>query len=367
MKSDKKKLALFIIIVLFFMVAMTTFLSLIFSGKDEEKKRTIGFVIPGTVDEEGWNGSHYRGLKTACDELNVRLVVKENIKEYSGECRQAVLDLYEEGAEMIILGSYNYPEEIQKTIEEHSDISFYCSALDYDFENLSAYFGRMYQGRYLAGIIAGLTTDTKNIGYVAAMENNEVIRGLNAFALGVNRVRPSAKVHAIFVESWDNEEKEEICVDKLINECNIDVVTYHQNKSRVAKVADERGIYSIGYHEYTDGLSDRYLGAVVCDWSIVYREIVSGYLKGNANAQNMYWFGIEDDAINIEGISPLVSQSAIEELRRANEEIALGKDVFTNQIYDNNGKLRCSKGESIDDETLLRSMDWFVEGVEILE
>jgi basic membrane protein A len=62
-------------------------------------------------------------------------------------------------------------------------------------ENMGNYFGRMYQARYLSGIVAGLKTETNNIGYVGAFEIPEVVRGLNAFTLGVQSVNPEAVVN----------------------------------------------------------------------------------------------------------------------------------------------------------------------------
>ena len=67
----------------------------------------VGFIISGAADDEGWNGMHYKGVKEACEELGVELIVKENVAELKGECVKAVKELAEEKASVIILSSYN--------------------------------------------------------------------------------------------------------------------------------------------------------------------------------------------------------------------------------------------------------------------
>jgi phosphodiesterase/alkaline phosphatase D-like protein len=69
-------------------------------------------------------------------------------------------------------------------------------------DNMGNYFGRMYQARYLSGMVAGGMTKSKTIGYVAAFPIPEVIRGINAFALGVQAVNPEAVVRVVWTKTW---------------------------------------------------------------------------------------------------------------------------------------------------------------------
>ena len=79
--------------------------------------------------------------------------------------------------------------------------SCYCSGFKVT-SNVGTYFGRMYQPRYLTGIVAGKMTKSNIIGYVAAHPIPEVIRGINAFTLGVRSVNPNAKVHVVWTQTW---------------------------------------------------------------------------------------------------------------------------------------------------------------------
>ena len=327
----------------------------------------VGFIISGSTDDEGWNGMHYKGVKEACEELGVELIVKENVAELKGECVKAVKELADEKASVIILSSYNYSEEVRKLVKKYPDIAFYCNSSEYHDENMTSYFVRYYQGRYLAGVLAGLKTKKDKIGYVAAMANNEVNRGINAFTLGVKSVNKDAKVIVRFTDSWDNEEKEKEAANKLIDKKKVDVITYHQNKSYVIEAAEEKDVLSIGYHEEFSGFSDKYLTSVVCNWQKVYKEMIKECLQGRANSEKNFWLGMEKEVVELSTMSEKVDRKTVGKIEKAKESIVNGKDVFSDVIYDTKGKKRCDKGETISDDVLLEHMDWYVEGVKIYE
>lgn len=335
-------------------------------GKKEDKV-IIGVILPGSVEEVGWNGIHYHGIQTACEELGVEIMLRENAAEYSGECEKAVEEMADAGIKAIVLESYNYPDEILNTIKAHPEISFYCCSSEWDISNYKAYFARVYQARYLSGIVAGMKTQTNQIGYVAAMNNSEVNRGINAFTLGVRSVNPDANVFVSFTESWDNEEREKQETYALVEYCNVDVLTYHQNQPFVVETAEELGIDVIGYNMEKGEYSEHLLTSVISNWNMVYKEIISDYLQMKEIGVRNYWIGIEKDAVGLGFYSNLVSQNMIDAVDAAKRELIEERDVFSGVIYDNTGKQRCKENEVIRDEILLQQMNWFVEGVILYE
>lgn len=344
------------------------FALILFLGKEKEEQGIkIGFIITGSAEESGWNGMHYNGAKEACEKLGTVLLVRENVKEFSGECIQAIRELASEGASMIILSSYGYSEEAKELVKEYPEIAFYVNSSEFHDVNMTSYFSRMYQARYLAGIVAGMKTAGGKIGYVAAMENNEVNRGINAFTLGVKRVNPDAEVVVNWTGDWDNEEKEKEAAQQLVTLENVDVLTYHQNRANVVETAEAKNVYSIGYHIPLEGCSDKYLTSVVCNWTLVYEEIIRTYLVGKGNIKDNYWIGMEADAVGLSQYSPEVTAEIMKELEAAKHEILSGRDVFSGVIYDTDGTLRCEEKETISDEVILEQFDWFVEGVRIYE
>lgn len=341
-------------------------LLLIMAGWTADRKIKVGFIMTGSPEDVGWNGMNYSGALSACEELDVQLLVREDVIEGTGDCARAIDDLAAKGADMIILSSYGYPTEAEATIAKHKDIAFYAISSDMMGDNLTSFFGRMYQARYLAGIIAGMQSETGSIGYVAAMPNNEVNRGINAFALGVRSAAPDAQVNVIWTDSWDDADAEIAATRKLI-EAGADVVTYHQNQHNVAVTADEMGVCSIGYNTAAEGLSDKYLTAAVWNWDSVYHEIIREFIQGRANTTHRHWYGIERGVVGLHEYSPLVSEEARLAVEAAINDFIDGRAVFSGEIYDNNGTLRCGSGETISDDTLFNALDWYVDGVVIYE
>lgn len=349
-----------VVLIIIILFIMTT-------GVSRDSQIKVGLIITGAIEDDGWNGMHYQGVQYACDKLETGLLVKENVKEGTGACADAIHELVREGAEMIILSSYGYPSEIKSVIQDYPDIAFYGISAEYYADNMTSYFGRMYQARYLAGIVAGMKTENDTIGYVAAMPNSEVNRGINAFTLGVRSVNENAEVNVIWTGTWEDAAKERVATNTLIEEKGVDVCSYHQNQHCVAEVADGAGIYSIGYNAVAQGLSDRCLTSAVWNWDSLYFQIVREFLQGRANSVKRHWFGIDTGVVTLSDYSPLVEKEVRDMVERAKQEMCLGQDVFSGVIYDNQGTLRCAEQESISDEELLENMDWFVDGVVIYE
>ena len=329
--------------------------------------RSVGFVLPGLCSEEGWNGIHYAAMQEACEEQGVKLLVKENIPEQTGACEPAVKELADDGAEMIILNSYGYVEEMYEAVKDYPDVTFYGTSSEYHAENMTSYFVRMYQARYLAGIVAGMETENGKIGYVAAMPNNEVNRGISAFTLGVRSVNPEAEVIVAWSGAWDDAEGEIKATNLLVEKEQVDVLTYHQNQDHVVAAADAAGIKTIGYHQYYEGYSENYLTAAVCDWKLLYKHLIQEFQKGEGNATPNYWLGMEEGIVGLSAYSSVVSNESILAVEAAQSEILAGKDVFSGIIYDNEGVIRCNENETISDEVLLEQFDWYVEGVRFYE
>lgn len=366
MKEIKKRNLILVLLGIAVVIVILLLILLVGNGQ-KDKNIKIGFIISGAKEEEGWNGRHYAGIKAACEEFGVELLVKENVREFSNECTGAIEELAKEGVGMIVLSSYGYSEEVSELVGQYPQISFYASSSEFHEANMTSYFARMYQVRYLSGIIAGLKSESDCIGYVAAMPNNEVNRGINAFTLGVRRVNKDADVVVAWTDAWDDEQAEKEAAYKLIEERGADVLTYHQNQCYVIQAAEEAGVFSIGFHQQFEGYSDLYLTSAVYDWESVYKELVREFLKGNENTYNNYWVGIEKGAIALSEYSPEVTEDIKKEVEKARQEILSGKDVFSDVIYDNEGKLRCDENEIISDEMLLEAFDWYVEGVEFYE
>lgn len=357
-----------VIIPLVLIILATAALTVLLAGRDvlgkKQNSLKMGFVMTGRISEGGWNGMLYGGASSACEEAGVTLLVKENVEEFSGQCIKAVQDLISEGTEVIILTSYNYAEEVKEVMEQHPEVFFYTeSGTTLKADNLSIFFPRMYQARFLAGLVAGATTKTGVAGYVAAMNNSEVNRGINAFTLGVLTANPEAKVVVGWTGSWDDAAAEKEMARKLVEMDGADVLTYHQNQPNTVMAADELGVYSVAYHVSGTELSENCLTGVVCDWKKLFQEVLKDYTTGKAEGQKILWPGLEAGVVMLSDYGKAVSQETKDLVMHETQNIYNGRDIFSGEIYDNQGEKRSEEGESIPDKTLMQEMDWFVRGV----
>lgn len=366
--SEKNRLK--ILLVLGGCIVAVIIYLLIFAFDTEIDKRhdKIGFIILGDINEAGWNASHYNGIKAACEEYGLQLLIRDHVKEFSGQCPVAIEELVAEGAGAIFLVSFNYASEVRSLIDKYPHISFIDTSTLEHARNLTSCFTRMYQGRYLSGIVAGMRTKSNIIGYVAAMPNAEVCRGINAFTLGVQRVNPNAKVLVMWTGDWQVEDVEAEHAKILIEKYKADVLTYHQDVEMTAKVAEEHGVDFIAYNAHLEGYSEHYLASVICHWDLYYKDIIQKYLKGELFSIRDNWVGVQQGVITLSDYSNLITPQMRMTIDSVQKELLYNKNlIFCDEIYDNQGKLRCGKNQVINEKELLRNIDWLVKGVEVVE
>ena len=247
--------------------------------------------------------------------------------------------------------------------QEYPDVHFFhCSGYK-TYKNMTAYFGRIYQPSFLSGLVAGMMTKTNIIGYVAAHPIPEVIRGINAFALGVRMMNPEAKVRVVWTNSWYDPATEKEAALSLID-AGADVVTQHQDSPATQQAAEEKGVYSIGYNsDMSNFAPNAYLTAPVWNWGIYYERVIREILNGTYKHGNV-WLGMKDNIVNLAPFSDLVPQNVRTVVEVFSEAIVDGAfDPFEGPIYDQRGNLRVDIGEKLSDEELL-SMNWFVDNIE---
>lgn len=335
---------------------------------DITKEQTkVGFLLIGTCDDKSYSQSHYEGMKKAAEKLNLNVTYKEEVP--TDERSKAVMqELIEDGCEIIICSSFDYGEEIFEMAEEYPNIYFFHATGVRQSKNLATFFGRIYQFRYLSGMVAGRQTESNEIGYVAAFPISEVNRGINAFTLGVKAVNPDAVVHVKWCNSWTDDEAAGAAAEELFDTYDIDVVAMHTDSLRVLELAEERGIWSIGYNlNNSDSFPNTFLTAPVWQWENYYEPYILKCLQGKFKGNN-YWEGATTGVV---GLAPLTKNVKIGTIQLIEEKRSLFEsgmaDVFYGPIRDNQGNLRIAEGESMTDDAMLNSFDWYVEGVKVHE
>lgn len=344
------------------MVCLSLGIYYIVRDEHANDKVKIGIVNDGPNDDRSWCQSHKEGAEAAAKGLPVVLDIREKVIQ-DDSCKAVFEDLINNGCGLIIASSYNYGPYLREMSEKYPDIKFVHSGGDIVSRNISTCFGRIYQIRYLTGIVAGLQTKTNKIGYVAAFPIDEVNRGINAFTLGVHKVNPKAQVYVSWCKSWENDEKASKAFEKLLR-YDIDVLSVHTNSVAPLKMAEDRGIWTIGYHyNNADMFPKTYLTAAVWDWQRIYRSIFQRYAMGRFTSKQ-FWEGVETGAAKLAPLTDKVAAGTGRIIYKEQELMNNNKfDVFYGPIRDNTGKLRVKAGQNITDNNLLHKFDWYVEGV----
>ncbi len=321
----------------------------------------VGFIYVGPVGDGGFTYSHDLGRQALEEELGVKTIYKENVPE-TQEVESEVRNMIDQGASIIFATSFGYMEYIKNIASEYPDVEFFhCSGYEMS-DNMSNYFGRMYQARYLTGIAAALKTETNKVGYVGAFPIPEVIRGINAFTLGAKSVNPDIEVDVVWTSTWYDPAAEKSAAQALIDQ-GADIISQHQDTAGPQQAAEEAGVYSIGYHTDMEAMApNAVLTSAIWDWSDYYVSRVQAIMDGTFEAES-YWGSMADGVVGLAPLSANAAEGTQEAIDEAKAAILDGSlHVFGGEIVDNNGDVHGAEGSVLSDEDML-SMDWFVEGV----
>ena len=328
------------------------------------KTTKIGVLLRGTRTDRSYGQAHYDALEFLRNPLNLDIVYRERVP---ADCYKEIVDLIQdENCRIIIGGAADYDSDMELAAEAYPEIYFFLVGGTVHRKNMSSFFGRMYQVRYLSGIIAGMKTQTGEIGYVAAFPIPEVIRGINAFTLGVRSVRPDATVYVRYCNSWTEDTPAGEASRELFDRHRIDVMTLHTNSLQPHREADARGIWSIGYnYDNVDAFPDTYLAACVWKWDVYYRREILRCLQGKFHGSNE-WVNMEDGVVSLSTPTEHVSLEVLARVQAANQRLrSRAFDVFYGPIKDNAGRIHIEAGESMSDYEMLNNFNWYVEGVKI--
>nr|WP_319472452.1 BMP family ABC transporter substrate-binding protein [uncultured Sphaerochaeta sp.] len=324
----------------------------------------IGVIYVSPPGDMGYSYMHDQGTIAMEEHFGdkIEVIRMEGIPE--NESSERVMEnLIDEGAKVIFANSYNYQQYMLNVAERYPDVYFeHCSGY-LSADNMSNYFGRMYQMRYLSGMIAAEMSPSGKMGYVGAYNTPEVVRGINAFTLGARSVNPNATVTVVWTNTWFDPSLERQGAVALLDQ-GCDVIAQHQDTTEPAKAAVERGKYAIGYNADFRKIvgDDHVLVSPMWNWGNYMIPAVQSVLDGTWESQS-YWGGLEDEMIHLSPISPLVSKTVVDEVMATQDKMHDGEwDVFWGNLKDNNGAVRQKAGEKMSDEAML-TMDWFVEGV----
>lgn len=336
-----------------------------------KEKIKIGVIhIGNPADGAGYTYAHDQGIIAMQQELGLadnQIIRKNNVNDTDAVAiRTAIEECIEEGAHIIFGTSWGYMDTMEELAAEHEDIIFsHCSGYKSNEKNFNNYFGRIYQARYLAGIAAGLKTQSNKIGYVAAMgkDNAEVTGGINAFAMGVESVNPDAKIYVKVTNTWFDPTLEKQAAEALLD-MGCDVIAQHADTTAPQLAAEERGVWGCGYNsDMTKDAPKAHLTAPIWKWGAYYTAAVKSVIEGKWTNEN-YFGGMADGLIDISPLSENCADGTVEAIEAARQRILEGFKVFEGDIFDNEGNQICKAGEYLTDEEITaKRMNWYYKNV----
>ena len=340
--------------------------------KQEDLK--IGILYIGSEeDTSGYTYAHEIGIQGMITNLGLasdQVIRKNFIDDNDSEAIHKAMDeCIEEGCNVIFTTSWGYMEPTEEYAKQYPDI-YFAHGTGYlsNGKNFTNYFGRIYQARYLSGLVAGLKTKTNKLGYVSAMgvDNSECTGGIDAFAMGVEKVNPDAKVYVAVTDSWFSPEDEQAASDALIA-LGCDVLAQHVDTTAPQTASQANGTWSIGYNsDMSKETPDATLTSVIWNWSAFYTSYVSSIINATYDGSN-YYGGMDESLVGLTALSPLCEEETAEIVNTETQRILKGEfGVFDGVLETNEGTQVGEEGKTMDDATLTGGIDWYYRNVELV-
>lgn len=341
-------------------------------SKDSIKVGVIHLSDP--ADGSGYTYTHDIGIMGMQQNLGLsdsQIIRKINVNDSDKDAtRKAIKECIDEGCNIIFSTSWGYMETTAQMAEEYPDVYFsHGTGYMSNGKNFNNYFGRIYQPRYLSGIAAGMNTKTNKIGYVAAMgsENSEVTGGIDAFALGVYSVNPSAQIYVKVTNSWYDPAAEKAAASTLLN-MNCDVIAQHCDTTYPQLLAQQKNVYSIGYNsDMSKDAPDACLCSVIWNWSAYYTAAVQSVIDGTWDGSN-YYGGMNENIVGITQLADFCKSGTQQKVDEAKKDIISGKlGIFDGVIETNTGTTVGESGKTLKDSDITGNINWYFKTVTLVQ
>ena len=290
----------------------------------------VGFVHISDASDMGYTYNHDLGTKEMQKTLGLsddQIINKYNVPE-GAECDTALRELVDAGCNIIFATSFGYEDYVKEVASEYPNIQF-CHATGYQAKdaglpNFHNYFASVYEARYLAGIAAGLKTESNKLGYVAAFPFAEVISGYTAFYLGAKSVNPDVTMDIMYTSAW-NDPTVESQVAKALIDRGCDVISQHSDSTAPATTAEENHVWQVGYNnDMIDAAPQASLISARIDWGIYVTEAVQSVIDGKEIPVD-WCKGLADGAVYLSPLNTAIAAEGTEAaIAEAEEKIKSG-------------------------------------------
>jgi basic membrane protein A and related proteins len=302
----------------------------------EMKTVKAGFIYVGPVGDLGFTNAHDVGRRYAESKLPwLKTIYVESVPE--GDAARFIDRLIqEEKCDVVFTCSYGFMDDTVKAGAKYPNKVFmHCSGYKQS-ANVGTYFADLYQMYYLNGLMAGALTKSGKIGYVGAFPTPEVVRHINAYALGAKVTNPKAKVEVRWIFSWFDPQKAKEASEALVA-AGVDCLAFTEDTQSVVQVGEEhtkagKQIYTFSHYSPMQkfGPNSCVSGQLV-DWGVMYVKILQDLKDGKWSNADMWWLTADKAALLGGDFSMPINPKFVDALKA--KSVAT-KDLGKLSVYD---------------------------------
>jgi basic membrane protein A len=336
----------------------------------QSNKIIVGVIYVGPRDDYGYNQAQAQAAAAIKKMPGVTVVEQEKVPETTDVQKTMASMIEQDGAVLVFPTSFGYFDpHMLRVAEKYPKVRFaHCGGLwtaGKHPKNTGSYFGYIDECQYLNGTVAGFTSKSKKLGFIAAKPIPQVLRNINAFTLGARSIDPKITTQVIFTGDWALPVKEAEAANSLIDQ-GVDVLTMHVDSPKVVvETAERRGVYVCGYHANQGALAPKgYLTGAEWNWLTPYTEHVKA-ATGGKPMNNFLRGGLKDGFVKPSPYGKAVSEGARKKADDVKAEMMKGTYViFKGPLKDNTGKTVIAAGAAHPQtDQMLEQMNYLIEGV----
>jgi basic membrane protein A len=350
-------------------LALTTALTASFASAKPARQQAafkVAWIYPGPYNDGGWSTAHDLGRKYAEKVLGAKIQTTYKDKVFSNaQVPQIVAGLVRDGYQMIFGTSFGQFElgVNGQLYAKYPKVLFEQATGTQIKPNQSEYFGAGEDTIYLSGMAAGAASKKGLIGYIVPFGIPEVVRHINAFALGAQATHPGAKVRIIWTNAWFSPPKETAAAKALVA-AGTDVLGQNVDSPAAGIYAEKAGVPWVGYDANAQKFAPKqWLTAAIYNWGPYYARRIKAAIDGTWKP-GFYYGSINDGFTSLAPFGPKVSAKTKAAIAAKLAALKSGKfKVFQGPLYDQSGKLKVPAGKRLKVLPDLYSMQWLVKGV----
>lgn len=274
-------------------VMMMSLMAISAAAEADTSKVKVGFIF--LHDENStYDLNFLNAAKEACEKLGVEYLMKTNIDE-NEDCQEAAEQLADAGCDIVFADSFGHEDYMIEAAKEFPEVQFcHATGTKAHTEGLSNFhnaFASIYEGRYLAGVAAGLklnemiengefTAEEAKMGYVGAFTYAEVVSGYTAFFLGARSVCPTVTMDVTFTGSWYDETAEKEAANNLIKGgCKL--ISQHADSMGAPTACENAGVPDVSYNGSTlDACPNTFIVSSRINWEPYFEYIINCVASG---------------------------------------------------------------------------------------